>query len=383
MKKKLLCLMLATMMTMSVTACGNQNNAVGNTQATTSAQQGNTSNQEVKDYTKYIQINDYKNIVTNMDESVLKVSDSEVQAAIDSTVSSYATTKEVTDRVVEDGDTINLDYSGLLDGVAFTGGTATDSTYTVGGNFIEDLDRAFVGMEVGKEYQVPCRFPDNYGSEELKGKDVIFVVTVNYIEEAILPELNDALVAQIANDNNLEVKTTAEFTELVRQTIEEEKKNNFDNERYSEIMTKIMEESTYSELPEDESKSLQQTVKDNVNADFETYGTYYGVATVEDFFAQYIGPYYGATDFDEFAKNMAENYLKEKIAIETIAANEGISITAEEVNEYGEEVAVSNGFDNFEALKSQYGEEVYEEFRYTLMSEKVQAFLLDNVKNEK
>ena len=91
---------------------------------------------------------EYKGIQVTVDKSVLNVAESDVDDYINKNiVSAEATTENVTSGVTADGDTVILDYSGKLDGEAFSGGTATDTTYTIGsGNFISDLDKGLVGL---------------------------------------------------------------------------------------------------------------------------------------------------------------------------------------------------------------------------------------------
>ena len=91
-----------------------------------------------------------KGIAVSVDKSSLTVSDDDVETYISNILSSHATSEQVTEGTTASGDTISLDYSGKLDGVAFSGGTATDVSYTIGsGKFITDLDQGLVGLNVG------------------------------------------------------------------------------------------------------------------------------------------------------------------------------------------------------------------------------------------
>ncbi len=99
----------------------------------------------------------------DLKESDYVVLDSDVEDYIKSMLESKATTNVITEGTTKAGDVIKLDYSGKLDGTAFSGGTATDVTYTIGsGKFIEDLDKGLVGLTVGQETDITCVFPESY-----------------------------------------------------------------------------------------------------------------------------------------------------------------------------------------------------------------------------
>ena len=127
-------------------------------------------------------------------------SDSDVQARIDSLLSQYSTTQAVTDRAAQNGDVVNIDYSGTVDGVAFNGGTYQGYDLTLGsGSFITGFEDQIVGHNTGDNFDVTVTFPDGYDAStdsdgntvELSGKEAVFRVTVNSISEPVTPELTD------------------------------------------------------------------------------------------------------------------------------------------------------------------------------------------------
>lgn len=102
---------------------------------------------------------------------------------------------QVTTGKVEKGDVANIDYKGLLDGVAFDGGTAVGYDLTIGsGSFIDGFEDGLIGAEIGKTTNLNLKFPDKYHSAELAGKEVVFEVTVNYVTKIVQP--NDSNVAR-------------------------------------------------------------------------------------------------------------------------------------------------------------------------------------------
>ncbi len=98
--------------------------------------------------------------------------------------------KEVKEGTVKDGDIINLDYSGKIDGVVFDGGTATDQELEIGSNtFIDDFEEELIGAAVGETRDVTAKFPDDYSSNsDLAGKEAVFTCTINYIKTPMTEE---------------------------------------------------------------------------------------------------------------------------------------------------------------------------------------------------
>lgn len=97
--------------------------------------------------------------------------------------------KEVREGVVQNGDIINLDYEGKLDGVAFEGGTAKGAELEIGSKtFIDDFEEELIGVAVGATKDVTAKFPENYGKSELNGKEAVFTCKVNFIKKAMTEE---------------------------------------------------------------------------------------------------------------------------------------------------------------------------------------------------
>ena len=122
---------------------------------------------------------------------------------------------DVEDRPVQDGDTVNLDYAGTVDGVAFEGGTAEAQTLKIGSNqFIPGFEAQMIGMNIGEERDLQVKFPDEYHAEELKGKDAVFHVKVNSIQMTELPELDDDFAADVSEEETFEAYKAAIVKEL-------------------------------------------------------------------------------------------------------------------------------------------------------------------------
>ena len=133
----------------------------------------------------------------------LEPTETEIQTQIDTLLNQYATTQNITDRAAQSGDTVNIDYSGAVDGVAFTGGTATGYDLTLGSHtFIDGFEDQIIGHNIGDTFDVTVTFPEGYGDSTdaegntitLSGKEAVFSVTLNALSVSITPELTDEWV---------------------------------------------------------------------------------------------------------------------------------------------------------------------------------------------
>ena len=263
---------------------------------------------------------EYKGIQVTVDKSVLNVAESDVDDYINKNiVSAEATTENVTSGVTADGDTVILDYSGKLDGEAFSGGTATDTTYTIGsGNFISDLDKGLVGLTVGQEYDIPCTFPDNY------------IVEAN------------------ANDTYLNNTFTSAY----------------------QIISENIGDVNY---PQDEIDSLVEVLNTNIESEFNTYGSYYGISDLDTYKKSVYG--FDSIDaFNEYATSSAQQYLLQKMIVTIIAADNDIHVSEDEINSYGNDLAQYYGYDDFNAIVDAVGSEVVSEIGYEILYQKVVEF---------
>ena len=142
----------------------------------------------------------------------VKVSDSDVQTEIDTILSSY---NQVTDRKVKKGDTVNIDYKGMVDGKEFDGGTASGASLKIGsGTFIDGFEDGIIVMKKGQTKDLDLTFPEEYSSEELAGQEVVFKVTLQSFKRA--PELTDDWAAK-----NTDCKTAEDYKKEIRKTLEE------------------------------------------------------------------------------------------------------------------------------------------------------------------
>ena len=169
-----------------------------------------------------VELGEYKNLTVEV-EAKHEVDDEEVTLRIQQELKNASRTLDVTDRTVDYNDTVNLDYAGSVDGVAFEGGTAQGQTLTIGsGQFIPGFEEQMVGMAIGEEKDLQVKFPEQYHAENLAGKDAVFHVKVNSITMTEVPELDD----DFAQDKGFD--TVDEYRASIAKELEERAQRNYD-----------------------------------------------------------------------------------------------------------------------------------------------------------
>ena len=228
MKKRLLALLLCMTTVLSMTACGTDKEVTEDTEniSTETVELTGLAKYEFN-YADYVTLSDYSAIPVELAETY-EVTDEDVKNYLAEWFEYYGPfyTADETKTVVSEGDIVNVDYVGKLDGVAFEGGTAPNQNIDVSGNcaaggatsYIEGFTAGLMGAEVGTEVDCDVTFPENYGSADLAGKAVVFTFTVNSIQrEMSFEEIDDAFAKEHASAESKEA-----MYEKVRTIIEEE-----------------------------------------------------------------------------------------------------------------------------------------------------------------
>ena len=165
-----------------------------------------------------VKLGDYKGLEIEKQETDL--SDEELQESIDHSLSHLAEMVVKEDGAVENGDTVNIDFSGSVDGEEFDGGQAEGYDLEIGsGSFIPGFEEQIEGMKTGDEKDVVVTFPEEYHAEELAGKEATFKTKVNEIKFKDVPELND----EIANELDSDAENVDEYKENLRKRLSERK----------------------------------------------------------------------------------------------------------------------------------------------------------------
>lgn len=229
-----------------------------------------------------------------------------------------------TEGTVQNGDTVNIDYTGKKDGEAFDGGTAEDQELVIGsGSFIPGFEEGLIGKEIGSTVDLNLTFPEDYGVEELNGADVVFTVTINYVSE--MPEMTDEIAEKMSDG---EYKTLEEYRESIRAEIQEGYDEDHDNQVTSLVMQKLTELYPVEEYPQ---ANVDYSVDMILSQYITPYASMYGMST-EDF----VSAAYGMS-YDEFMEAQlipaGQQMVAQEIVLGAIAEKEGITMTEEELQE--------------------------------------------------
>lgn len=353
-----------------MTGCGNADTDTAETTQESMAESETGTEAGTEDYgpeaylsginvADYVTLGEYKGIEVSVDAPV--VTDEYLDSYIDYVLQSNMVTTEITDRPVEEGDIVNIDYEGKIDGVAFDGGTAQGYDLTIGsGTFIDGFEDGLIGAETGETVDVNVTFPENYQGEEVAGKDAVFTVTVNSISVETLPELTDEFVQGL----DVGVNTVEEYRQYAYDLLMEEEQATHDSNAEIAVLEAVMAGSQIQDPPEDMTNRYYNRIIDNMTY----YASLYGY-DLETFLSMQ-----GTSE--DAIRESAVQAGQEIIVMQAIADAEGLSVTDEELDAEIETNAGSLGYDDVEEYRASLDVEGYREY---MMSEKVLNFLLENV----
>lgn len=352
-----------------VTGCGNADTDTAESTQESVVESENAAEAETEDFgpeaylsginvADYVTLGEYTGVEVSVDAPV--VTDEYLDSYIDYVLQSNMVKTEVTDRPVEEGDIVNIDYEGKIDGVAFDGGTAQGYDLTIGsGAFIDGFEDGLIGAQSGETLDVNVTFPEDYRGEEVAGKDAVFTVTVNSISVESLPELTDEFVQGL----DVGVNTVEEYRQYAYDLLMEEEQNTHDSNAEVAILEAVMANSELQDPPEDMTNRYYSRMIDNMTYYASMYG--YDLET----FLSIQG-----TSEDAIRESSVQAG-QEIITMQAIAEAEGLSVTDEELDAEIESNAGSLGYDDVEEYRASLDVEGYREY---MMSEKVLDFLLEN-----
>ncbi|HDB7139585.1 TPA: trigger factor [Staphylococcus aureus] len=265
-----------------------------------------------------VKLGDYKGLEIEKQETEL--SDDELQEAIDHSLGHLAEMVVKEDGVVENGDTVNIDFSGSVDGEEFEGGQAEGYDLEIGsGSFIPGFEEQLEGMKVDEEKDVVVTFPEEYHAEELAGKEATFKTKVNEIKFKEVPELTD----EIANELDAEANTVDEYKENLRKCLAEQKATDAENVEKEEAITKATDNTTI-DIPE----AMVNTELDRMVSEFAQRIQQQGL-DLQTYF-QISGQ--DESQLREQMKDDAEQRVKTNLTLTAIAEAEKIEATDEDID---------------------------------------------------
>ncbi len=266
---------------------------------------------------------------------------------------------------VMNGDTVNIDYSGKLDGVAFDGGTAAGQSLIIGsGQFIPGFEEGLIGYKVGDTVDIELTFPEEYHSVEMAGKTVIFTVTINSIIAAQPQELTDEYVQGLG----IECSTIDEYKQYVTDMLQREEQKAYESNIENALVTSIMAACEFLKEPP---QAMQDRYVETLTANLTSEAAYYG-RSLEEFMQLSYG-----MDIETYGEEIRKQALKSAqnyVMLKAIADIEGIEVTEEELQTELEQKAAEVDY-TVEEYKEAINERGYKEF---MLGSKVLDLLREN-----
>ena len=386
-KNKILITAVAALTAVSMAACNSNSTPEATTAAETTAAAGETATEstvaaesvdpevEKLENTEVPEMPDVKDMgyIKMADLSTLTVEttpkqvvdDEMIDSQINSLLSSY---KDEVDEAAKDGDTVNIDYVGTIDGVEFDGGSATGYNLTLGsGTFIPGYEDQLIGAKKGEKVIVKVTFPEDYGNADLQGKDAEFAVTVNTVSRT--PELTDEWLKKHAEDLETEAKTVAEFRDEQKALLQAQVDYSYNSNVRTEALQQIVDNSEIG---------ISDAMKDYAEAyviksEIDTASRYgYTLANMLDMYGMSVD------EFKEEMAGFAADYAAQRIVVATIAEEQGIKASDELIDKLAEEISgISGQKVNKVMLIEQYGGDAVKE---EAVNNAVLQYIQDNVK---
>ena len=301
---------------------------------------------------------EYKGVTVNVPPA--EVTDEDVENRIQSVLSQNQEEVEV-DRAAEEGDVVNIDYTGYQNGEEFAGGSAEGEDLELGsGTFIDGFEDGLIGLKKGDTKELNLTFPEDYREAALAGQSVVFDVTVNAVKEKRDPELTDEFVQSISD-----YQTVEEYRQGIRDEILTQRQESVDLQIQQTVLQNVVDNSQFD--------LSRNAISRRYNAQIDQYqeqAKMYGMRLSQ--LAQSYGMDEGS--FKEYVYASVEDDAKNQLVLNTIAAQEGIAVT----DEARQELADMNGQTVEEGVEA-YGQESFDQMA---LNRQVMKFLAENAVNE-
>lgn len=375
MKKKLAVLLALALSVTALAACGAEEatseSSTELTEFTPSIElvkvDGDVSDLSALPVEDYVTLGDYKNATLNVSPKQ-EVTDEMVETTLIEYFyqhgAYYLTSEDFADTegTVADTNFVLIDYEGKKDGVAFDGGTATDTVLGIGsGMFIEGFESGLVGTKVGETVELNLTFPENYGNEELAGQPVVFTVTVKG-----LLTLDDDTIKKFEFP---EIETVEDYRAETRAMLEYEAESAYMNELSAVVYRILNETCPVSKIPESTFNRMKTQLEEQVVYE----ASYYDMDAEE--YAKAIS----GMSVSDYASSMAEGFAAQAVIFQAVANAEGLEVTQEDmdafVQNFIEMYGPNAGIDSVEAF---YEKNNIEDVRDAVLQEKVIEFMAEN-----
>jgi len=311
-----------------------------------------------------VKLGEYKGV--EIEKQTRTVTAEDVDNRIESERKRVARSVDVTDRALENGDNAELDYSGSVDGVKFEGGTAEHQHLVIGsGSFIPGFEEQMIGMTIGEERDLNVKFPEQYHSEDLKGKDAVFHVKLHAITREELPELDDEFAAEVSDFDTL-----AEYRADVEKKLQEAADAQSEEQTKQNLVNKVIENAEV-DIP-------APMVEDKLNDMMQEMGwrmQQQGFSM--DMYLKMLGQ--TEAQMRDMYRAEAKNNVKSELVIDEIIKAEGIEADEKDVDKLLETYASAMN-QTIDQLKEQFNEGQMDYFKHQAQVTKALDLIWENAK---
>ncbi len=303
---------------------------------------------------------DYKNITAPLSE--IEYPDKSVDSDINTLLKDYSELKTDTDALIKDGDKVNIDYVGTIDGVEFSGGNTNGqgADLEIGSNsYIDDFESQLIGHKTGDNVTVNVTFPTDYkNNPDVAGKDTVFEVVINGIYET--PEFTDEFVKENLSEN---ASTVAEYREYLKQTNYEKNLNTW-LEKY------LMDNTKVTSYPEEYFNHLKSVKKYEDQMTVQYMNNYYASTGSDQTvtFEDYVGM--SESKYDANLEEAIKDRAKKALLYQAIYQNDGLTVSKDDYSAYFDDTSTGG-----------YDAQVEEEGVGYVMQQLIEKKVLDYVKD--
>lgn len=263
-----------------------------------------------------VELGEYKGI--EAEKETVKVLQADVKAELNRMAQRFARTETV-DRKAKKNDTVDIDFEGFVDGVAFEGGKAEHHELTLGsGAFIPGFEDQLIGCKAGDEKDVVVTFPEEYHAKELAGKEATFKCKVHKVEETILPAIDD----EFAKDVSDTCETLDDLKKEITERLKNERQEAADA-AFEEKLLDVVLEGMKADIPQ----AMIESQIDSIVQDFGYRIQMQGMGLEQ--YLKMTGTEMGA--FRAMFKAQAERQVKTRLALQKVADQENIAVTEQEI----------------------------------------------------
>ena len=309
-----------------------------------------------------VKLGKYKGVALKKVE--YKVTDEDIQKELEQMANRNSRLISVEDEPVAEKDIAVIDFEGFVDGVAFEGGKAEKHELEIGSKtFIPGFEDQVIGMKIDEEKDINVKFPDEYFSKDLAGKDATFKVKLHEIKRKELPALDDEFAKDVS-----EFDTLDELKNSIKEKLEEENSNKAKYELEDNAIQAVCD-ATEIDIP----SGMVDTEIDNMLKDIETRLSYQGLNLKS--YLQMVGK--TEEEMRKEYEEQAKKSVKSRLVMEAVVKAENLEADEKEVKEKVEEMAKNYGKEADELMKN---EQLVNYIKDSMKYEKAVKFVVDNAK---